>query len=218
MERSHRIARITALMSRTSGVTMAQLLEELEASRATINRDLELMRSQMNTPIVWDREDNSYRIDSSPTHGTRYMLPGIWLTPEQAYAFLTLNNMVEQMAPSLLGPFLEPMRCMLKEMLGRAEVPLYGLNRKIEIQSPKVPALSDKVFGTIINCLLQEEGVMIVYAASPDSEPEMVCCTIKRLRILPDGWTLILEINAKEEIEIDASHVIDAHRLSAGKL
>ncbi len=40
MERSQRMARMNALLSRRQGATMAQLMHELEASRATINRDL----------------------------------------------------------------------------------------------------------------------------------------------------------------------------------
>ena len=172
------------------------------------------MRSQMNTPIVWDRETYSYRIDSSQTLGTRYMLPGVWITPEQAYAFLTLNNMVEQMAPSLLGPFLEPMRSMLKEMLCHADLPLYGLNRKIEIQSPNVPALNDIVFATLINALLHDEDLDITYGKAPDSSIETVQCLIKKIRISPEGWRLVLQVSQHEEFEIDADRVIKARRLN----
>ena len=53
------------------------------------------------------------------------MLPGLWLTPAQAYAVLTLNNMVEKIAPNVLGPFLDPMRGLLKRLLGDADFPLY---------------------------------------------------------------------------------------------
>ena len=52
------------------------------------------------------------------------MLPGLWLTPAQAYAVLTLNNMVEKIAPNVLGPFLDPMRGLLKRLLGDADFPL----------------------------------------------------------------------------------------------
>jgi predicted DNA-binding transcriptional regulator YafY len=87
---------------------MAQLMEDLEVSRATINRDLELMRDQMHAPIVWDRDAGAYRLEAEGHTGPAYMLPGLWLTPQQAYAFLTMQNMVEKIAPSLLGPFLNP--------------------------------------------------------------------------------------------------------------
>ena len=213
MERSQRMARMNALLSRRQGATMAQLMHELEASRATINRDLELMRSQMNTPIVWDRDTFSYRIDTQPPLGTRYMLPGVWLTPEQAYAFLTLNNMVEQMAPSLLGPFLEPMRGMLKEMLCQTDLQLYGLHEKIEIQTPQVPPLSDKVFSTLISGLLHEQGLEIVYSPYPGGTPITVQCLVKRIRILPTGWILVLQLSPEQEVELDAGRVMEAKLL-----
>ena len=41
MNRNQRIARINALISRPQGASLAQLMEELEVSRATVNRDLE---------------------------------------------------------------------------------------------------------------------------------------------------------------------------------
>jgi predicted DNA-binding transcriptional regulator YafY len=33
--------------------------------------------------------------------GPAYMLPGLWFTPQQAYALLTMQNMVEKIAPNL---------------------------------------------------------------------------------------------------------------------
>ena len=55
MARTQRITRINALLSRPQGATLAQMMEELEVSRATVNRDLQTMRDEMNAPIVWDR-------------------------------------------------------------------------------------------------------------------------------------------------------------------
>ena len=108
MERAQRIARINVLMRQRQGVTMAQLIEDLSVKRATINRDLALMRDQMHAPIVWDRHQGHYRLEAQDQIGPAYMLPGLWFTPQQAYAFLTMQNMVEKIAPNLLGPFLYP--------------------------------------------------------------------------------------------------------------
>jgi len=217
MERSLRISRITALLNRPQGATMAALTQELDVSRATINRDLELMRSQMNTPIVWDRFNNSYHIDSSGAVGPRHMLPGIWLSPEQAYAFLTLNNMVEQLAPSLLGPFLDPMRGMLKEILVHSDIELYKLNRKVEITGSRLPAISDQMFHSIIQALLHEEHVELVYTAEKNGVPLYLPCVIKRLRILPKGWRLVLQFNTNDKIEIDVTRVIAINERNESK-
>lgn len=214
MERSLRIARITALLNRPQGVTMAALIEDLESSRATINRDLELLRSQMNAPIIWDRETYSYRLDHSPTAGNRQMLPGIWLTPEQAYAYLTLNNMVEKLAPSLLGPFLEPMRGMLKDILCRADFDLYALHHKIEIQNTKLPALSDHIFQAIFHALIHDEGVEILYTPNPLADPIVVQCVISRIRLLRNRWQLVLRISPDEVIAINAATVLQIKALN----
>jgi predicted DNA-binding transcriptional regulator YafY len=214
MERSQRMARINALVSRPLGVSMAQLIEELEVSRATINRDIELLRSQLNTPIVWDHDTYSYRLEAGSAVGDRYMLPGVWLTPEQAYAFLTLNNMVEQMAPSLLGPFLLPMRGMLKEMLCQAEFPLYRLNEKIEIEMPGMPTLNDQAFALILDAIVKDQELEVGYRDVNEGVVHEQGIP-KRLKISPSGWMLWLQAETGREILIDLATVVRA-RLVGG--
>jgi predicted DNA-binding transcriptional regulator YafY len=209
MERSYRIARIQALMSRATGVTMAQLMHELETSRATVNRDLELMRSQMNAPIVWDRDTYSYRLDPQQAHGTTTLpLPGVWLNPAQAYALLTLNNMVEQIAPQLLGPFVNPMRGMLKEMLGQMEHPMYGLDKKISIDMPGMPSINDLMFSTLMQALLEDLPIAITVKTPEGSEQDHEGIP-RHLRIRHDGWQLQLQTGSKAVHAISLVNVID---------
>jgi predicted DNA-binding transcriptional regulator YafY len=208
MERSYRIARIQALMSRASGVTMAQLMQELEASRATVNRDIELMRSQMNAPIVWDRETYSYRLDPRQAHGAPALpLPGLWLTPAQAYALLTLNNMVEQIAPQLLGPFVQPMRGMLKEMLSQMDVPLYGLDKKVSIDMPGMPPIDDRAFATLMQALLEELPVAISLR-SADADAHTLEGIPRHLHIGQQGWRLRVQIEQNRHQELPLHHVL----------
>lgn len=162
MGRTQRITRINALLSRPQGASLAQIMGELEISRATINRDLQLMRDEMNAPIVWDRDGGVYRLEPKGNAGPTYMLPGLWLTPAQAYAALTLNNMVEKIAPNVLGPFLEPMRGLLKNTLCEANFPLYGLDRKIEIDMPNMAAIGDLDFSNLVDALIHEQPARFV--------------------------------------------------------
>ena len=46
----------------------------------------EARRDGMNAPIVYDRARRVYQLEPHDGIGTRYMLPGLWLTPAQAYA------------------------------------------------------------------------------------------------------------------------------------
>lgn len=199
MERTQRIARINMLARRRQGVTMAQLLEDMEVSRATINRDLQYMRDQMHAPIIWDCYSYCYRLDQAAGSAERYMLPGLWLTPAQAYAYLTLHNMVEKIAPGLLGPFLDPMRMMLKQMLGDADFPLYGLDRKIDIEMPDMPSLSDLDFNNLMEALLYEQPLVLEL----DGVDGMQTLSGRpaQLKITANGWLLGMQDTADMRVQ-----------------
>jgi predicted DNA-binding transcriptional regulator YafY len=198
MERSQRIGRINALMRRPQGVTMAQLQDDMEVSRATINRDLQLMRDQMHAPIVWDEQSRCYRLDTQHRDGPAYMLPGLWFSPAQAYAYLTMQNMVEKIAPNLLGPFLHPIRSMLKQMLGEADFPLYGLDRKIEIDMPAMPNLNDLEFSNLLEALVHERTIQLTLATPAGREETLSGMPVK-LKITANGWSVQIQNDASTE-------------------
>lgn len=189
MEKPQRIARINVLLRQRQGVTMAQLMEDLSVTRATINRDLALMRDQMHAPILWDRYDGVYRLEAEKQTGPAYMLPGLWFTPQQAYALLTMQNMVEKIAPNLLGPFLEPMRGMLKEMLWKADFELYGLDKKIEIDMPAMPTLGDLDFSILLEALVNDQPVRLTLVTPAGKEETLAGLPVK-LRIASDRWVI----------------------------
>lgn len=208
MERSVRITRINALLSRPQGATLAQLIDELGVSRATVNRDLQLMRDQMNAPVVWDRLREVYHLAPQTGAGPAYMLPGRWFTPAQAYAFLTLNNMVEKIAPELLGPFLDPMRGSLKQMLYEAGFELYGLDRKIEIDMPAMPAINDLDFENLADALLHERPARFVVLSASGLRHEQIGTPLK-LRITPGAWSVdILDHATRETVTVNLSTIL----------
>ena len=56
MDRTERFYKINQLLENHRHVSFARMREALEVSRATLQRDLEYMRTRLNAPIVWDRE------------------------------------------------------------------------------------------------------------------------------------------------------------------
>ena len=207
MERSQRIARINVLLRRTQGVTMAQLMDDLSVKRATVNRDLALMRDQMHAPIIWDRNTGAYRLEAENKTGPAYMLPGLWFTPQQAYAFLTMQNMVEKIAPNLLGPFLYPMRVMLKEMLGNADFELYGLDKKIEIDMPAMPTLGDLDFSILLEALVNDQAVRLTLTTPAGKEETLAGLPLK-LRIAADKWVVYVSPElGRTPIKIDVEQI-----------
>jgi len=207
MKRPQRIARINVLLRQRHGVTMAQLMEDLSVTRATVNRDLALMRDQMHAPIVWDRNIGVYRLEAENHTGPAYMLPGLWFTPQQAYAFLTMQNMVEKIAPNLLGPFLYPIRAMLKEMLGEADFQLYGLDKKIEIDMPAMPKLGDLDFSILLEALVNDQAVRITLPKRDGMRESLEGLPVK-LRIAADRWVIDVRTESGEApLRIDVGQI-----------
>jgi len=214
MERSQRIARINVLMRQANGVTMAQLMDDLSVSRATVNRDLDLMRDQMHAPIVWDQHQGIYRLEDGNRAGPAYMLPGLWFTPQQAYALLTLQNMVEKIAPNLLGPFLDPMRGMLKEMLWKADFQLFGLDKKIEIDMPAMPTLGDLDFSILLEALVNDQPVRLTLVTPTGKEETLAGLPVK-LRIASDRWVIdVCPESSETPLKIDVGLIRKAVMLS----
>lgn len=189
MKKAQRIARINVLLRQPQGVTMAQLRDDLSVSRVTVCRDLDVMRDEMHAPIIWDRGRGVYRLDSDKQTGPAYMLPGLWFTPQQAYAFLTMQNMVEKIAPNLLGPFLDPIRGLLKQMLYEADFHLFGLDEKIEIDMPAMPTLGDLDFSILLEALVNDQSVRLTLATPTCKEETLVGLPLK-LRIAADSWVI----------------------------
>ena len=90
------------------------LLKELEISPATLKRDLAKFRDQMNTPIVFDKELRGYKLDKSTD---RVELPGLFLSQEEILGLLTIQNMIQQLEPGLIGSKLKPLRQRLNSIL-----------------------------------------------------------------------------------------------------
>ena len=63
---------------------------------------------------MFDRDLGGYRLDT-PQDATE--LPGFWFTQDEILALMTIQSMIEQLDPGLLGPKLKPLRKRLDDML-----------------------------------------------------------------------------------------------------
>ena len=113
MSEIDRLYRYKSLLSSRRAMGRAELLHELEVSPATFKRDLAKLRDRLNTPIVFDRDLGGYRLEKSDATE----LPGVWFTQDEILALMTIQSMIEQLEPSILGPKLKPVRKRLDDML-----------------------------------------------------------------------------------------------------
>jgi predicted DNA-binding transcriptional regulator YafY len=118
MTRTERLYRIDQLLRNRRAIARHELIEALECSQATLTRDIEYLRSQLNAPIVFDKELGAYRLIADG-NAPAYALPGLWLNDTEIHALLAIEHLLESIQPGLLGPHIAPLRKRLEALLGK---------------------------------------------------------------------------------------------------
>lgn len=118
MTRTERLYRLDQLLRTRRSITRRELLDALECSQATLTRDIEYLRSQLNAPLVFDEELGAYKF-STAAAGPTYALPGLWFNDTEIHALLAIEHLLESIQPGLLGPHVAPLRKRLEALLGK---------------------------------------------------------------------------------------------------
>lgn len=130
MTRTERLYRIDQLLRARRAISRRELLDELECSQATLTRDIEYLRSQLNAPIVFDVELSAYRLEEAG-QGPSYALPGLWFNDTEIHALLSIEHLLEAIQPGLLGPHIAPLRKRLEGLLGKGRHAPADIRRRI---------------------------------------------------------------------------------------
>ena len=105
-------------------------LDALEVSAATFKRDLEYLRDRFRAPIEWDAERRGYRLDPN---APRFELPGLWFSPAETYALLTMQHLLETLQPGLLTPHVKPLLERLRALLDKGDHSAAEVERRIHV-------------------------------------------------------------------------------------
>jgi predicted DNA-binding transcriptional regulator YafY len=206
MDRTERFYRIQQLLRRNRTVPVQRFLSDLEISLATFKRDLEYMRSRLNIPIVWDREVGGYKVDTAS--GVQE-LPGLWFSDSEIYALLTMQRLLEDLEPSLLGPHIAPLLERLKAAIGSGRHPLEEVQNRIRILHLAKRALPLKHFQVAANALLQRRRLRIVYYTRARDEETRRDISPQRLVHYRENWYLDAWCHLRQDIR---SFSVDAMR------
>ena len=158
MERTERFYKIEQLLRARSSVPLRTFLDTLEISRATFKRDLEYLRDRMNVPIEWDAESGGYRLDPS---APRAELPGLWFSPAEAYALLTMQHLLENLQPGLLAPHVQPLLGRLTSILGRGDTSGGEIKRRIRVLHQAARRAKLEHFEVVASAVLKRRRLSI---------------------------------------------------------
>jgi len=206
MDRTERFYKIQQLIHRHKVVSARRIRDELEVSPATFKRDLEYLRSRLNIPIVWDREQNGYRFDPQ---AQLQELPGLWFSAEEIYALLTMKQLLENLQPGLLGPHVEPLLKRLIAAIGSQEHPADEVARRIRILHMAHRAVPLKHFQAAAQALLERRRLAITYYSRARDEETQRVISPQRLVHYRDNWYLDAWCHLREDVR---SFAVDAIR------
>lgn len=193
MGKTERLARLQSWLAGGRCLTPAYLTAQLEVSRATLKRDVALLRDRLNMPVVFDRERGGWRLDAAAQlPGVQYELPGLWMSAQEIHALLTMQHLLSDLdADGLLLRQVQPLKTRLLQLLGKASVHSAAeLARRIRVQTVGARELHLPTFQAVGSALLQRRRLVIHYHARGSNVTSEREVSPQRLIHYRDNWYL----------------------------
>ncbi len=190
MDRTERFYRIDRLLRESRAVTIDRFLDELSVSRATFKRDLEYMRDRLNAPIEWDRDAGGYRFGDQLEGSPGYELPGLWLNESEILALLSMESLLEEIEPGLLGARLEPLKARLSALIESTEHSADEVRERIRVLRMGSRSRKIRHFEQVAFALMNRRRLHLDYFVRARSELTHRDVSPQRLVHYRDNWYL----------------------------
>lgn len=215
MDRTERFYLIDRMLNDQGVVTRAQFLDALEVSPATFKRDLAYMRERFNAPIEWDDDRGGYafRRDGRAV-GPTYALPGLWFNASEIQALLTMDSMLQDLQPGILGSHVAPLRARLEMLLEEGRVEAAEVRKRVRIAPLAARRIDGAVFEAVAAATLKRRKLDIDYRARSTGEPTRRSVSPQRLVLYRDNWYLDAWCHLRNALRKFAVDAIAAARMT----
>ena len=174
-----------SLFTSRKAVPKNEFLKKLEISSATFKRDLTMLRDRLNTPIIFDRDLGGYRLENPEAFE---QLPGLWFSQEEALALMTIQSMISQLEPGLLGPKLKPLQTRLNKILETQGADANILAERIRVVHAGKRRLPLKSFELIAKATVDRKQIEIVHLNRQTGESVNRIISPQQLIHYRDNW------------------------------
>ena len=184
MSEIDRLYQYKTLLSSRRVMSREDILHKLEISLATFKRDIAKLRDQLHTPIVFDRDLGGYRLEQ--TDSTE--LPGMWFSQDEMLALLTIQSMIVQLEPGLLGPKLKPFQKRLDDMLASQGLDAATLTQRVRAVHAGKRHLTLTSFETVAKATLERKQVQIEHLNRENGQTLLRDISPQQLVHYRDNW------------------------------
>lgn len=185
MSEIDRLYSYRTLLTGRRAVPRAEILSKLEISPATFKRDLAKLRDRLNIPVVFDKDLGGYRLEVADS---RAELPGLWFSQEEVLALLTIQNMIDQLEPGILGPKLKPLQTRLSSMMSSQGLDAQILARRVKLLQAGKRRLKLKCFELIAKATLERKKVRVSHFNRQNGETVLRLISPQQLVHYRDNW------------------------------
>jgi predicted DNA-binding transcriptional regulator YafY len=196
MDRLERFYKIQQLLEGKRAVPVREFLEALDISLATFKRDLEYMRDRFHAPIEWDRELGGYRF-ATPAAGAKgapagpkFELPGLWFNATEIRALLTMQHLLANLQPGLLGPHVQPLLARLRQLLDVGDHPPEEVERRIRVLHSQSRGRNLPLFDVVATGVLKRQRLHVRYRGRGRDEVTERDVSPQRLVYYRENWYL----------------------------
>jgi predicted DNA-binding transcriptional regulator YafY len=159
-----RIVKIESLLRRHRRVNIQTLLHELEVSAATVKRDLGFLRDRLGCPIVYDRAEDTYRLDTSAQVGERHEIPGLWFSGKELHALLTAHQLLSGLDPNgALNRHVGPLLDRIHQLVGQSERDEIDVMQRIRVVNAGQRPVEAPCFESVCSGLLGRKRLSFAY-------------------------------------------------------
>jgi len=190
LDRTERFYKIDHMIRERGTVATRDFLDELEVSLATLKRDLEYMKSRHNAPIEWDRDAGGYRFVQPDSASPKYELPGLWFSPTEAQALVTMESLLEGLEPSLLGAHVQPLKARLSTLLSAGDRSADEVRKRIKVIPFGQRRHEPKHFKLVASAVLGRARLQLSYWNRMKDEVTERVVSPQRLVFYRNNWYL----------------------------
>ena len=168
-------------------VTRADMMEVAEVSLATFKRDIAKLRDQMGMPILFDKDRGGYFLDRN---NLSTEMPGLWFNPEELVALLTIQRLIEQLEPGLVGLKLRPLQKKLTDLLAAKGLGEAEIAKRVRMTFAGKRQLELKAFEQVALATISRKQIKVTHLSRERAEIVERTISPQELVHYRDNWYL----------------------------
>jgi predicted DNA-binding transcriptional regulator YafY len=201
MSKTARVYKIELLIRSRGCVSFKELQDELEVSRATLKRDLDYLRDQLQAPIEYDRHSNGWRLVPDRRGGKRHELPGLWFSERELYALLMASRLLGELdTEGIVSRQLQPLLERVHELLGATDGDVKTLMRRVKLISPAKRVVESRFFELMGEALMKRRRIRMTYLTRGRGEVTEREVSPQRLVHYRNTWYLDAWCHQREKV------------------